>query len=70
MSEQKKYTDLEVVDDERKIDSLVIDIVRSMTPTDLERVLSVHEAPDQTWSISFGKFSCTWSRKDYSTGGK
>lgn len=51
MSEQKKYTELEVVDDERKIDSLVIDIVRSMTPTDLERVLSVHEAPDQTWSI-------------------
>ena len=40
-----------MLDEERKIDTLVMNVVRSMTPTDLERVLSVHEAPDQTWSI-------------------
>jgi len=51
MSGRKKYSQLEVIEEEQKIDALVMGIVKAITPEGLDLVLTVHEAPDQTWSI-------------------
>ena len=51
LREQKKYSKKEVAREERKIDSRVMDFVYSLRPKDLDRVLTVHKGPTQSWTI-------------------
>ena len=51
LREQRKYSKVEVAREERKIDSRVMDFVNSLRPKDLDKVLTVHEGPKQTWTI-------------------
>jgi|SRR5579872_1997867 len=51
LREQKKYSKQEVAREERKTDSHVMDIVNSLTPTDLGKILTVHEGANQSWTI-------------------
>jgi len=51
LREKRKYSKKEVAREERKIDSRVMNFVNSLRSRDLDKVLTVHEGPNQMLTI-------------------